>query len=500
MFLATSFLVVVIVSVGRLCFVSPVEAAAAVPSLGIFVDPIAGSDVTNDGLSPEFAFRTIHRAADALATSPASQGSTRIVQLVAGTYWINQSLHLSQEHSNTIWRTYTPERIKANAYSPSWNGSERLTRVLANNVDADASRRFAHIRGGCRINPSSFRRCRKNSNILVAPIPAQVGDLGKIQSGDLGQCANSKAEVYFNGQQLILARYPNMRSDNQWTWDTIANVTSNVTFMFNGDRPLRRRYDKAPDLWLHGYWNFDWADNYVAAKVNTKEKSYTIDTEHSHILYELTNGARYYVFNLLQELDVPGEYYIDRKRRLLYMYPPVPKIADSEIVVSTIENLVRADHLTDTSFVDIHWSTSRGTGLNFSSPARVKVVGGSISNVGGAEALLLENATDCHVQNVTISDCDCGGINVTGGNRQTLTASKTTISHNYINFFAKWKRTYMAGILFDGCGHIVSNNVVANAPHTGITGRCNDCVFSNNNLHDLCYVSDVATSSQQTDI
>jgi len=442
-----------------------------------FVDPIHGIDATNDGLSPEFAFRTIQRAADALAMTNRSDASQvprrRTVRLFPGNYWLDQSLNLNQRHSNTTWTTHTPEQRKINANRPRRGVGK-------------ANRRRAHIRGGYKIKPSSFKAWHKNPNILVARIPSHVGDLGRIRSGDLQQCANSKAEVFYNGEQLTLARYPNI-VDDKWTWDTIVNVTSNVSFTFHGDRPLRRQYEKAPDLWLHGYWKFDWADNYVAAKVNADEKSYTIDTVSSRILYELTNGARYYVLNLLQELDAPGEYYIDRKRRLLYVYPPVPMSAESEIVVSAIENLVRADHLTDTSFVDIVWSTSRGTGLNFSSPSRVEIIGGSISNVGGAEAILLKNATDCRVRNVTISDCNCGGINVTGGDRRTLASSKTELSHNHIANFAKWKRTYMAGILFGGCGHVISNNTVAHAPHTGITGRCNDCVFSGNYLHDLCY-------------
>ena len=31
---------------------------------------------------------------------------------------------------------------------------------------------------------------------------------------------------------------------------------------------------------------------------------------------------RFYAYNLLEELDAPGEWYLDRQKGLLYFYPP----------------------------------------------------------------------------------------------------------------------------------------------------------------------------------
>ena len=53
-----------------------------------------------------------------------------------------------------------------------------------------------------------------------------------------------------------------------------------------------------------------------------------IDTETRQIAcgdagaYGVREGLPYYVFNLLEELDLPGEWYLDRSTGILYFYPP----------------------------------------------------------------------------------------------------------------------------------------------------------------------------------
>ena len=47
----------------------------------------------------------------------------------------------------------------------------------------------------------------------------------------------------------------------------------------------------------------------------------TITTEYCS-KYGFKEGGYYYFFNVLEELDAPGEYYIDRDNGILYFYPP----------------------------------------------------------------------------------------------------------------------------------------------------------------------------------
>lgn len=69
------------------------------------------------------------------------------------------------------------------------------------------------------------------------------------------------------------------------------------------------------DPYLHGYWDFDWLDGYLPLKgVDPAHNGLLVgkDGAQQAPLTKAATGARYYVFNLLAELDNPGEFYLSR--------------------------------------------------------------------------------------------------------------------------------------------------------------------------------------------
>jgi hypothetical protein len=51
--------------------------------------------------------------------------------------------------------------------------------------------------------------------------------------------------------------------------------------------------------------------------------------------YGMKTGAPYYFYNVLEELDTPGEWYLDRESGLLYWYPSMP-LEKADVMLSLL--------------------------------------------------------------------------------------------------------------------------------------------------------------------
>ena len=92
-------------------------------------------------------------------------------------------------------------------------------------------------------------------------------------------------------------------------------------FAYDSDRPKRWAGEK--DLWVHGYWFWDWAEQRHPVESLDAEKR-VITLKPPYHGYGYRKGQWFYAFNLLAELDRPGEWYLDRSTGVLYFWPPAP--------------------------------------------------------------------------------------------------------------------------------------------------------------------------------
>ena len=64
-------------------------------------------------------------------------------------------------------------------------------------------------------------------------------------------------------------------------------------------------------------------------------KQRLIKTAPPHGLYGFRKGQRFYFLNVLEELDQPGEWFLDRKAGMLYFWPPAgPSEAAATVAVA----------------------------------------------------------------------------------------------------------------------------------------------------------------------
>ncbi len=297
---------------------------------------------------------------------------------------------------------------------------------------------------------------------------------------------------------MTLARWPN----NEWTLiATVPAGDKGPTITCSTDRPGTWAW--SPDIWMHGYWGQDWADQYLRiASIGADKKSITIADPQSKYGYH--SRARYYVLNVLEELDEPGEWYLDRKTSTLYFWPPSP-VSQGKAIGSVLKEPLFLLH--DTSFVtmsNLTFSATRGPAVQIIGGTNNRVAWCQIHNVGGVgvalgnafrntSTLIYNSATydgNCGFNN-GVADCDIfdtglGGVILGGGNRLTLTAGNNYASRNIITRFNRLKFTYAPAIHVFGVGNRVDHNLISDSPHTAILLNGNDHVIEYNEIHDVC--------------
>ncbi len=306
----------------------------------------------------------------------------------------------------------------------------------------------------------------------------------------------SAPELFFNDERMALARWPNEG------WTTIAGIiesgsrprdgdNANIpgVIEYSGDRP--GRWSVEAGVWLQGYWCYDWyAETIRVAEIDSETRRITFTDAH---LYGVKQGnpspRRYRAVNLLEELDSPGEYYIDPETETLYFWPP-GELAAARVVLSTLQGPVVT--LTDASHISL-----RGFTVEACQGDGILVTGGSGNRIEACEVrnarqlgIRVEGGAGHTVEACDIHDTGTGGLRLTGGDRKTLAPAGHEALNNHIWGFSRHQQTSAYGIILGGVGNRGAHNLVHEAPHQAISIQGNDHTFEYNIVHGVCTETD----------
>ena len=317
-------------------------------------------------------------------------------------------------------------------------------------------------------------------HIMVADLGAQgIVDYGEIVIRPETH-RESEPELFWGDKPLTLARFPNEG------FRGVHEISENLReAKLDTDRPLRWREESDP--WIMAYWFYDWAEEYEPIVAIDAESGVISRSPEIGLRYGVSPGrARWYAFNLLSELDRPGEYYLDRGRGLLYCRPPQDKMA--EAVLSTSTGIIEASELSHVTFRGITMEGCRGTAINVTGGSNVRIVGCTIRNTGRV-GIRVTGGAEHAVYGCDIYDTSSGGIFMRGGDRQTLTSSRFNIENNHIHAYARRKRTYRSAIDVKGVGARIAHNLIHDGPHMALMAEGNDHLLEYNEIHNVVYES-----------
>jgi len=301
-------------------------------------------------------------------------------------------------------------------------------------------------------------------------------------------------ELFYGGKRMELARWPN-RPD----WAVVARIVDRGSTsgdpepkrpgVFKYADPRHARWSQAKDLYLNGYWCYDWFEESIrVGAIDPEERTVTLAAPHGYGIGRARSARRYYAFNLLEELDRPGEYYLDRDQGLLYFWPP--KGTTGPVHLSMLaEPLIQVAGASDLRLEGLTFEHVRGGGLEIRDSQRVRVAGCTVRHTGGY-GISVSGGEDCRVDSCDVYDIGTGGVLLKGGDPKTLTPCRHRATNNHIHHFARRQRTYAGGLHLSGVGLRADHNLIHDAPHSAILGSANDCLIEYNEIHDVCLETD----------
>ena len=474
------------------------EKEAAIVDDADFYVSVNGSD-SNDG-SLDAPFATIEKARDTIRSMDKSALDGITIAVMAGDYRVS-SLEFTAEDSGMENCPIT--------YCAYGDGE-----VVLNGGISISGKNFGKVTDENMLSRLTKKAQKKVVCLDLGDFGITAEQYGKIYAigsyntagkYDGDYTGDLYCELFVNDKRQTIARYPNdgwlytekvvktglgRESDGSLTavpnWDSIRNPESDV---YEVSKKLAKRinsWETLDDVWMFGFWKYDWAD------ASTLIGSFDYEKRELSPKFVSTYGTKvdapYYFFNVFEELDSEGEWYLDRDSGIIYLYPSddfSSATVDLTLTTKPIIN-VKSDYLT---FSGLTIKGTRGDAVIISG-SNVTVKNCLIKNVAGS-AIYADGYNNLISEN-EITRTGMGGIYIAGGDRETLTAGNSKADNNLIHDWSEIYQTYQPAVTLSGVGNICSHNEMYNSPHEAITYSGNNHIIEYNVIHDVCLLSDDA--------
>ncbi|MBT3375405.1 MAG: hypothetical protein HN742_14435 [Lentisphaerae bacterium] len=298
-------------------------------------------------------------------------------------------------------------------------------------------------------------------------------------------------QLFVNGKRRTRARIPNrgafLRTDGP------TSSSSSRSFFFNeGDV---KRWDNLRDVIFVLYHSWETSIHHIRS-VDTESRRVVLREPAPWPMGRWEKRQRYYVENVFEGLDEPGEWYLDRRAGVLYYYPlPGEKMDRIEVVVPTVvSTLIRLQgnpakgefidglHFKDVAFRHTNAELDRirnpGQGEIYQ-PALIMATGlrnssfeaCEVAHTGAHAIWMAEGCTDNRIGQCHLYDLNGGGVYIGGGwgIHEKHPAERITVDNCFI---------HEGGHLFHGAHGVwigkssynqITHNEISNFDYSGIS-------------------------------
>lgn len=458
-----------------------------IPENCIYVDP--AKEKEGDG-SYENPFNSINSAQELLRKLPRHGRSDIFVKIKGGEYEVTESVVISKEDSGPQGHPVTYTSYNGRAV---FSGMKKLDMTKAVFItDEEVLSRI----------PESAR-----GKVMQLNLEEQgSGGLGKVYQGYYGGNRTPTTELIWNDTPLDKARWPNgdeyafveeyltygtphVNGKPSETDDGISFTVQNVSENFD-------KWINAEEAILAGAWANSFSMDYLFLDsidtVNGVVKTKTSPSATPNLTFKRS----FYIENLLEELDFPGEWYIDSENDILYFYPPEEITEDTEVKIAVFDDTVIVmDKSENVRVENIVLDGGRKDGIQMSDTVNCEVAGCELKHFLGI-AVFMNEAINSGVSSCDVKHTADMGIYLLndGSELQTLIHSNNYIDNCIVTDVCRQRKSGVAAIgLGNSVGNVVSHNKIYDTPFFAIIAMGNDNIVEYNDISNVA--NEVADSA-----
>ncbi len=472
-----SFLLISLLTINLLVVGAPVKSLPK-PVLQLYVST-AGNDNWSGRLSKpngnktDGPLATLEKARDIIRNIREKKGipsGNIMVEIGEGTYPLSRVFELEEQDG----------------------GTDAQSRIIY----AGQKGREVRLSGGKKVEKWEEITDKAVINKLNAAARGKIyqSDLAAIGVNDLGSPGGGGIELFFNDKPMWLSRYPNKGFVkitgllNEDPVDIRGTKGDRVGKFYYEDQRINAWKDEQ-DAWVNGYWFWDWAEQrHRISSIDTTRKLMEVEPPYHGYGYRL--GQWFYGYNLLSEIDEPGEYYVDREKGILYFYPP-SDVKKGHAFVSVNRSIISMNKVSFLTIQGMILEGCRETVVKMENCKDALIAGCTLRNSGN-EGVVINGGVRNGVADCDIYGLGAGGINISAGDRTTLTGGECFVNNNHIHHIARVKRMYTPGISLNGVGNRATHNLIEHLPHMAIYFNGNDHAMEYNEIANVCFESNDA--------
>ena len=305
----------------------------------------------------------------------------------------------------------------------------------------------------------------EGAHVLGKPRPSldliEVSDRREEQSAVVHELGRSQSQLYerFGGDWILLLPLMDVVVERVG----LISAHARRALIYHRRRTLQRRFRitrlAAPHPYGIGYDpGFVWADS----------------------------PRRFFALNLIEELDEPGEWYLDTSSLVLYLWPrDESSNLDDDVVLSLLQDpLVAMESVSHVSFEGITFETSRGSVIEIREGSDNRIAGCTFRNLGH------------------------GAVAVSGGNEPSrrrlrhprrrqlryqsdrrrppeLDSGRPCSLEQPCLPLSRLQRTYAGAVHLNGVGNRAAHNLIHDVPHLAMEFIGNDHLIEYNHIHHV---------------